>query len=464
MQNNFFSLSVAAFVVTLLTGLLSTCCSIVILHIIRRSPQKFSTTYHKMVASMSCFDIIASISIGLATIPMPADSIYDSAGPMIGNTATCQIQGFLSLFGITGSTSMYMSLCWYYVCKLTFGMTSRNIKNIVEPIVATYTIVWACAIPAYYLSRNLIHSLPYESCCTIAPVPNERGDCAEHENPWSTCENGRHDFSENFDKYNESLNIVYYSVGATLMLIVLAMFIILWTAYKKYKEARKRESLIQDTTQQDHISDAAEVSEKQDRELLFTRVLVTQALMYIFASLLVWFLMIFKKISIVKKIWTVLFPLSGFLNLMIFLYDKVQMVILSTNNKSVWQAIKTVVLSPADVPVLILTDLPVFQKSDEESSFNEESGPSTNPSAAIDLSFAKDSHEDDSRLSQYDGISFDRPISTTSQEGSNKMDISLARESQKSKSSLSLQESNGLIFDDCPDSFKRRSQLGFNGN
>jgi hypothetical protein len=137
---------------------------------------------------------------------------------------------------------------------------------------------------------------------------------------------------------------------------------------------------------------------------------------------------------------------------------------LSTNNKNVWQAIKTVVLSPADVPVLILTDLPVFQKHDEEESFNEESGPSTNPSAAIDLSFAKDSHEDDSRLSQYDGISFDKPMSTTSQEVSNKMDISLARESQKSKSSLSPQEANGLIIDDCPDSFKRSSQLGFNHN
>jgi hypothetical protein len=159
---------------------------------------------------------------------------------------------------------------------------------------------------------------------------------------------------------------------------------------------------------------------------------------------------------------------------------------LSTNNKNVWQAIKTVVLSPADVPVLILTDLPVFQKHDEEESFNEESGPSTNPSAAIDLSFAKDSHEDDSRLSQYDGISFDKPISTTSQEvsnkmdislsheddarlsqyddisfdkpisttsqeGSNKMDISLARESQQSKSSLSPQ-------------FRRIFQLGFNRN
>jgi hypothetical protein len=99
----------------------------------------------------------------------------------------------------------------------------------------------------------------------------------------------------------------------------------------------------------------------------------------------------------------------------------------SSNNKNVWQAIKTVVLSPADVPELILTDLPVFQNN-EESSFNEESGPSTNPSAAIDLAFAKDSHEDDSRLSQYDGISFDKPISTTSQEVSNKMDISLSHE------------------------------------
>eukprot|EP00979_Chaetoceros_neogracilis_P017153 scaffold10180_cov304-Chaetoceros_neogracile.AAC.16 len=300
------------------------------------------------MASMSCFDITASISIGLATIPMPADSIYDFAGPMLGNTVTCQIQGFLQIFGITGSASVYMSLCWYYVCKLTFGMTSRKIKNIVEPIMATYTIVLACSIPAYYLSRNLIHSLPFDSFCTIAPVPNERGDCAEDENPWSACENVRQVWIENFDKYNESLNIAVYTVGANMMLIFLAMFIILWTAYKNYKEARKRESLIQDTTQQDHISDAAEISEKQDNELLFTRVLVTQAMMYIFVYFLTWFFMILPMMipqqakPLTEDVWeicricrTVFFPLSGFWNLMIFLYDKVQLVILSTNNKNV---------------------------------------------------------------------------------------------------------------------------------
>ena len=424
--NQPFSISIAGFVVPLLTGLLSTCCSIVILHIIRRSPQQLSTTYHRMMASMSCFDIIASISIGLATIPMPADNIYGFAGPMLGNTVTCQIQGFLSLFGFTGSASMYMSLCWYYVCKLSFGMTSRKIKNIVEPIVATYTIVLACAIPIYFLSRNLIHSHPYESFCTISPVPYENGDCAEGENPWSICEHGRQDsdWNDRFQKYNDSLNIVVYAVSINLMLVFLPMFIILWTVYKSVKEGRIRESLIQDT-EQDHISDVDEVSEQQDSEPLPTGVLVTQALMYIFVYFLTWSFMVIPMMipqgALTTKIFnickTVLFPLSGFWNLMIFLYDKVQLVIMSTNDNNVWQAIKTVILSPADVPVLILTNLPGSRNNDKEALSNEISGPSTQPSAAMDL------HENNAKLSEYDDI--DEVPSITSQGDSNKMDLSL---------------------------------------
>ena len=58
-----------------------------------------------------------------------------------------------------------------------------------------------------------------------------------------------------------------------------------------------------------------------------------------------------------------------------------------------------------------------FQNNDKEALSNEISGPSTQPSAAMDL------HEDNAKLSEYDDI--DEVPSITSQGVSNKMDLSL---------------------------------------
>ena len=102
-----FAMTTAGFIVPTITGILSTCCSVLILYAIYKSPHKLSTTYHRIMAMMSIFDILASVCIAFTTLPMPSDDIVRFAGPMLGNHVTCQIQGFIVIFGLAGGGSLY---------------------------------------------------------------------------------------------------------------------------------------------------------------------------------------------------------------------------------------------------------------------------------------------------------------------------------------------------------------------
>ena len=97
-----FNGSMADFIITIVTGTLSAIGSFVILNIILRSTIKLGTTHHRIMASMSVFDIIASICMALSTLPMPSDTVFRNGRPMWGNKTTCQIQGFLIVLGISG--------------------------------------------------------------------------------------------------------------------------------------------------------------------------------------------------------------------------------------------------------------------------------------------------------------------------------------------------------------------------
>ena len=209
-----FSMSVAGFIVPLVTGLLSACCSFFILFLIRKSPEKLGTTYHRIMAIMSLFDVIASLFISVGTIMMPSDNVYAFKGPMLGNHVTCQIQGFLIAFGMGGGASLYTCLSWYFVCRVTFKMNAESIKRSIEPVFYVYSFFVAIFIPSYYLSKNYISPIANDSFCSIAPYPEScksPNDCS-----WK-------DHWENFN-----LDIVVIWVAISMVLIVSAMIIIIW--------------------------------------------------------------------------------------------------------------------------------------------------------------------------------------------------------------------------------------------
>ena len=334
-SDDHFSQSTAGFIVPMITGLLSAFSSAIILNIIRLSPDKLSTTYHRLMASMSMFDFIASICIALVTLPMPSDNVLDFSGPMLGNRWTCQIQGYFITFGMGGGVTLYMCLSWYFVLSISFKMKQSTIKKRVEPIMFAYALFVAFFIPSYLAVRDQFQPIIHSAFCTISyPLQSQEG-CDD-----DTCQ-------DEYGSYKVSLLYIGCWILVNLLLIFVAMIIILFTFYRS---AVGIEKAILEAVYGDSPSDLIS-------ELRSSRSSMVQALMYIFASVLTWLFMIIRYFD--AKYYTdvgvsVFFPLQGFWNMAIFVYDKAHLVYHSEVCDSWCDAIKTVFVTADQIPSILL--------------------------------------------------------------------------------------------------------------
>ena len=113
--------------------------------------------------------------------------------------------------------------------------------------------------------------------------------------------------------------------------------------------------------------------------LQHSRVLIFQALMYIVAFFLTLILNVLSAELNISSIETdainsVLFPLQGLWNLLIFLYDKSYLIRQeSQDSLSFWQATKKIATSPAEVPVFSVTIIEeiVSKLSAQDDSIND---------------------------------------------------------------------------------------------
>ena len=350
-ESGHFSQSTAGFIVPMITGLLSAFSSAIILNIIRLSPDKLSTTYHRLMASMSMFDFIASICIALVTLPMPSDNVLDFSGPMLGNRWTCQIQGYFITFGMGGGVTLYMCLSWYFVLSISFKMKKSTIKKKVEPIMFAYALFIAIFTPSYFLSKDMIHYDSRAAYCTIDIDDQRKSSCVD-----SSCEgNGS-------QKQDDGVAIW---LGINTILIVLPMMIILRTIHKNNKSL----NIVKSNTSYENEEASPEHQTRIDTnlvtELRNSRVAMVQALMYIFVYFITWIFLLLRHID--YQYYTdvgaaILFPLQGFWNMIIFVYDKAHTVYQTDSCDSWRKAVKIVLISPRAIPSLIL-ELQVVEDS-----------------------------------------------------------------------------------------------------
>jgi hypothetical protein len=354
-----FTMKKGGIIVTTVTGTLSAICSVLILNVIRMSNQKLSTTYHRMMVLMSIFDIMASVSMALTSLPMPSDDELRFAGPMLGNKVTCQIQGYFVLLGAVSGASLYMCLSWYFVCKMKFKVTSDKMSKIIEPVFILYSVASGLLMSIFFLSRDFIHSTPRHSFCTVG---------AEH----SGCDNRTFDEEylvcdpDEYKRLDAAIHLSIYLMGFNIIMTVSAAMIIIWTILQNRKYNGKKRNISSDA-QANSISEQSDDVEA-DNEIILTelcqsRVLITQALMYIFAYLITYSSSLLTNmfnfdasgIDAMMVLQSIFLPMQGFWNLLIFLYDKAWLVRHSGPiNKSVWETVKTILLYPPDTPEISL--------------------------------------------------------------------------------------------------------------
>ena len=306
---------------------------------------------------------------------MPSDNIYKFEGPMLGNKVTCQIQGWLTTFGFTGTTASNACLAWYFVCIIAFKMSSRTYATRIEPLMYVYVLFLAAFIPSFYLSLDLLNPHGGDSFCTIVPYPLSCDGSEIVPYPlscdgsdsflWHECEWGDKD-EDDFYRY---ARLAVYNLFLQFVLIVVGMSIILWTVFRNRKELK----ILIENESNTHGNEALDNHDDDEtplpqhriqllRDLKYSRVLIVQALMYIAAYLLTWMMNFLSfQFSIfcfqLEAVNAILFPIQGFWNLLIFLYDKSYLIRQSDGSISFLEAARQIISSPMDIPTMLLSDI-----------------------------------------------------------------------------------------------------------
>ena len=113
-----------------ITGSISMMASMYIIFDVARDKKKrTSSTYSRLMLSLSLVDILGSFAMMMGTVAVPVESGYLYAR---GNDTTCTIQGLMVQF-VVASPYYNLSLSIYYLLVLKYQWTDRRIKRI-EPL------------------------------------------------------------------------------------------------------------------------------------------------------------------------------------------------------------------------------------------------------------------------------------------------------------------------------------------
>ncbi len=147
---------------------------------------------------------------------MPAETGMWGA---IGNGISCDIQGFLTIFGCNGTVLYSLSLTIYFLLVIRYELPDATIKKRVEPYLHAVPILFALTTSIYILATNNFN--PAGTVCWVAAEP---AGC-EHDNEVDCVSKGNVD------------TLKWVSVGVPLLSVFgfncIMLALILWTAYHK---------------------------------------------------------------------------------------------------------------------------------------------------------------------------------------------------------------------------------------
>ena len=176
---------ITALVITpMVTGCVSFLASLTIIIMIFRSNLKLSTIYRRLVFAISFFDLLQSSTQALSTIPMPAGTMLYATG----NYFTCNLQGFLSVLGSSGSILYGFSLTVYFLLVVKFNVSEAKIKKYAEPALHSIPVLYSliASIYIYATTQNFNPSGPVCSIASTKPSSclDDLGiDCFNTRNP-----------------------------------------------------------------------------------------------------------------------------------------------------------------------------------------------------------------------------------------------------------------------------------------
>jgi len=213
-------------------AILSVFASSILVWMINRSSDRFSTTYHRILLGMSIADILYSLSLSLFNVLAPTDDAY-MVWNARGNMTTCSFQGFILFLG-AGSGLMYScSLNLYYLALVKHQKTDTYIRTKIEPylhgVPILYAVVFSITLTALKHFNDNGNGLCY------APVYNPP-HCEEYE--YGEIPEG---FEIPCGRGRDGAVLLYYLVFfVTTFVVPIVVGVSLWMIYKAVLQQEKR--------------------------------------------------------------------------------------------------------------------------------------------------------------------------------------------------------------------------------
>lgn len=179
-----------------------------------------TNTYKRLLCLLSFGDILSSTGNIMSTWAIPKDTTMDYVKFNIGNTLSCNIQGFFIQFGGVLALMNNCLLCIYYLLRIRYKWSVERIATGAEPVFHftgfTMALIFS-VIPFFGQMYN-----PTSGFCWVAAYP---ADCMFDEN--INCIRG-----ENAPKIR----------SATSIIVIVAFFVIIGSFGLLYRTVKALES------------------------------------------------------------------------------------------------------------------------------------------------------------------------------------------------------------------------------
>jgi hypothetical protein len=325
---DYISLTTLGLVIATISAIISFVSSVIVLTIIARSERNpITSTYHRIIGLISIADLIMSFSISLTTLPMPKEVVYAFEGKSYGNALTCSIQAVCYLLGMYVSYLYSVGLTFYFSLLVRFKISEKMMRMRFEPILFLATLSFSSMSLSSSIKRQLLNPIPYIPWCSIGAYPI---DCDN--------ENGEVDCIRGDPMRNIPLPVFAYTGIAIFQLAVLidlGLYV-----YRKDKG--------------DNVEDHNQTFQN-------TRSYAKQAFLYFIAFILSFFFL--PKTAgasdiVFLQICTLIFkPLQGFLNALIFINEKIEIMRHADEDLDFFEGLAKVIRNPRkEVSGMVMDD------------------------------------------------------------------------------------------------------------
>ena len=302
--------------------------------------------------------------MALTTLPMPTSlqgdvdtfqiPYEDWAGTKLGNTQTCEAQGFFFSFWITSMLAYNAMLCVYYACAIALKMKERNIRNNVEPILHVFSFSVGLSYSLPPLIDNTYNPSAWEAWCSPKPLG------CDMKNPDTDCVRGSfkaHHIVDIIVIVNLGLHVFIVIVITSFSMVSLQVIrtsrdtevlIKAQLLYSRQTDLQQREPFPIDRIRENHETTKAVLRQALVYVLAFVVTLISPIIQTLHTSL-----NLHEKSHWPNYLELVFTPLQGFFNFGIFLYYKVDNFRRSNPALSISEVLRLLFKGNLDEPFMI---------------------------------------------------------------------------------------------------------------